>query len=113
MGLSGDSCFLVQVLAMFFVVVYAEGCLPGLLCDYLMCDVCGVLVTGYFVKVVAKIGILNFVSGFGGYVMMQGGRLLVFSILLADLCVCVAIIGDVCERLLGGCEWILCVCSLQ
>lgn len=112
-GLSGDSRLSAQALATFFAAAYAEGRLPGLLRDYPMRDARGAPVTGHPVKVAAKTGTLNFVSGLGGYVTTQGGRPLAFSILSADLRVRAAITGDARERPPGGREWTSRARSLQ
>jgi D-alanyl-D-alanine carboxypeptidase/D-alanyl-D-alanine-endopeptidase (penicillin-binding protein 4) len=104
-GLSGDSRLPAQALARFFAAAYAEGRLPALLRDYPMRDARGTPLPAHPVKVAAKTGTLNFVSGLGGYVTPPGGRALAFAILSADLRVRAAITGDARERPPGGREW--------
>lgn len=104
-GLSGASRLPAQALARFFAAAHADGRLPGLLRDYPMRDARGTPVPDHPVKVAAKTGTLNFVSGLGGYVTPPGGAPLAFAILSADLRVRSAITGDARERPPGGREW--------
>jgi D-alanyl-D-alanine carboxypeptidase/D-alanyl-D-alanine-endopeptidase (penicillin-binding protein 4) len=61
-----------------------DGPLPALLKPFALRDAKGVKQTGSPVKVVAKTGTLNFVSGLCGYIAAPDGRTLVFAIHAAD-----------------------------
>ena len=56
-------------------------------------------------KVAAKTGTLNFVSGLGGYVTTPGGRDLAFAIFAADLPRRAGLAPGDRERPAGGREW--------
>lgn len=112
-GLSGESRLPAQALARFFAAAHAEGRLPGLLRDYPMRDARGAPVPAHPIKVAAKTGTLNFVSGLGGYVTASGGRPLAFAILSADIRVRTGLTGDARERPPGGREWIARARNLQ
>lgn len=62
-----------------------ETALPGLLRDVGMKDAQGRLIKGHPVKVMAKSGTLNFVSGLGGLIVPPKGRDMVFAIFAADV----------------------------
>ncbi|THD85062.1 D-alanyl-D-alanine carboxypeptidase/D-alanyl-D-alanine-endopeptidase [Aliigemmobacter aestuarii] len=59
--------------------------LPGLLRDVGMRDEKGKAIKEHPVRVLAKTGTLNFVSGLGGYIMPPSGRILAFGIFSADV----------------------------
>ncbi|MFN3825665.1 MAG: D-alanyl-D-alanine carboxypeptidase/D-alanyl-D-alanine-endopeptidase [Pseudorhodobacter sp.] len=59
--------------------------LPGILREQAMRDAAGKEMKGHPVKVVAKTGTLNFVSGLAGYIQPPNGRELTFAIFCADL----------------------------
>jgi D-alanyl-D-alanine carboxypeptidase/D-alanyl-D-alanine-endopeptidase (penicillin-binding protein 4) len=61
-----------------------QGMLPGLLRDFPLRDANGRVAAGHPVKVNAKTGTLNFVSGLGGYMARGQGRTLAFAIFTAD-----------------------------
>jgi D-alanyl-D-alanine carboxypeptidase/D-alanyl-D-alanine-endopeptidase (penicillin-binding protein 4) len=79
--------------------------LPGVLRDYGMRDARGAEVKGHPVRVVAKTGTLNFVSGLAGYIVPPGGRTLVFAILSADTARRDALPPAQREAPPGGPEW--------
>jgi len=59
--------------------------LPSILREQAMRDATGKDMKGHPVRVVAKTGTLNFVSGLAGYIQPPGGRELTFAIFCADL----------------------------
>jgi D-alanyl-D-alanine carboxypeptidase/D-alanyl-D-alanine-endopeptidase (penicillin-binding protein 4) len=61
-----------------------DGLLPTLLKDHGMRDAKGKEIEGHPVRVLAKTGTLNFVSGLAGYILPPGGRTLTFAIFCAD-----------------------------
>lgn len=60
------------------------GTLPGLLKDIPMRDAKGRIVRDHPIRVVAKTGTLNFVSGLGGFMTAADGTVLAFAIFSAD-----------------------------
>jgi D-alanyl-D-alanine carboxypeptidase/D-alanyl-D-alanine-endopeptidase (penicillin-binding protein 4) len=61
-----------------------QGMLPGLLRSFPMRDEKGRTAAGHPVKVNAKTGTLNFVSGLAGYMVRDNGKPLAFAIFAAD-----------------------------
>lgn len=83
-GLGGASR--ISALDMARALARASGTpLPGLLRDHGMRDAKGATIKGHPVRVTAKTGTLNFVSGLAGYIRPPGGRDLAFAIFSADL----------------------------
>ncbi|MQQ08974.1 D-alanyl-D-alanine carboxypeptidase/D-alanyl-D-alanine-endopeptidase [Epibacterium sp. SM1979] len=66
------------------VVAHRDGQLKPLLKPFALRDSQGRIVKGHPIKVAAKTGTLNFVSGLGGFVTAQDGRELAFAIFTAD-----------------------------
>ncbi len=60
------------------------GLLPALLKNHGMRDAKGQEIKGHPVRVVAKTGTLNFVSGLAGYILPPSGRTLTFAVFCAD-----------------------------
>ncbi len=80
--------------------------LPALLKDYGMRDAKGKVIKGHPVRVFAKTGTLNFVSGLAGFVVPpSGGRELVFAIFSADVARRDALSLFEREMPAGGQEW--------
>ncbi|MGB8814893.1 MAG: D-alanyl-D-alanine carboxypeptidase/D-alanyl-D-alanine-endopeptidase [Paracoccaceae bacterium] len=95
------------------LVAGRAGALPGLLKDIGMRDAKGKVIEGHPVRVVAKTGTLNFVSGLAGYVMPPGGRDLVFAIFCADVSRRDALPLAEREAPPGGPEWVKRAKTLQ
>lgn len=87
-------------------LVAARGlALPGLLRDIGIRDANGKAIKGHPVRVLAKTGTLNFVSGLAGYVVPPGGRDLVFAVFSADAARRNRLAPVERERPPGGPEW--------
>lgn len=82
------------------------GPLRGLMKPFAMRDANGREVKAHPVKVVAKTGTLNFVSGLTGYVACPGGRDLAFAIYAADVARRDAVPLDQREDPPGGSAWL-------
>jgi D-alanyl-D-alanine carboxypeptidase/D-alanyl-D-alanine-endopeptidase (penicillin-binding protein 4) len=82
-----------------------DGPLPSLLKPYGLRDAKGREVKGHPLKVVAKTGTLNFVSGLTGYIATPDGRSLVFAIYAADTARRDAVPMDQREQPPGGTAW--------
>ena len=82
-----------------------DGPLPSLLKPYGRRDAKGREVKGHPLKVVAKTGTLNFVSGLTGYIATPDGRSLVFAIYAADTARRDAVPMDQREQPPGGTAW--------
>jgi serine-type D-Ala-D-Ala carboxypeptidase/endopeptidase (penicillin-binding protein 4) len=84
-GLGGQTRISPADMAKALMVADREGRgLKPLLRDYKMRDDAGKEIKGHPVKVLAKSGTLNFVSGLAGHIVPPGGRDLVFAIFSAD-----------------------------
>lgn len=81
------------------------GPLRPILRDFTMRDAQGREMRNHPLKVAAKTGTLNFVSGLGGYVTTPGGRDLAFAIFAADLPRRAGLAATERERPAGGREW--------
>jgi D-alanyl-D-alanine carboxypeptidase/D-alanyl-D-alanine-endopeptidase (penicillin-binding protein 4) len=81
------------------------GLLPGLLRDVGMRDDSGKPIKGHPVRVLAKTGTLNFVSGLVGYIVPPRGRVLAFAIFAADAERRAALAEDEREDPPGGAAW--------
>jgi len=79
--------------------------LRGLLRDVGMRDAKGLVIEGHPVKVRAKTGTLNFVSGLAGFILPPAGRALTFAIFSADAARRGALAMDDREDPEGGQEW--------
>ena len=79
--------------------------LPGILRDIGMRDDAGEVIEGHPVRVRAKSGTLNFVSGLAGFISPPGGRRLAFAIYAADVPRRAAIGPDAMEDPQGGEAW--------
>ena len=90
-----------------------DGPLPSLLKPYGLRDAKGREVKGHPLKVVAKTGTLNFVSGLTGYIATPDGRNLVFAIYAADTARRDAVPMDQREQPPGGSAWAKRARSLQ
>jgi serine-type D-Ala-D-Ala carboxypeptidase/endopeptidase (penicillin-binding protein 4) len=86
-------------------LVRADPSLKGLMRDYPMRDGRGNEMRNHPVKVAAKTGTLNFVSGLGGYITAPGGTELVFAIFSADVARRDSLNRAQYERPQGGREW--------
>lgn len=105
-GLGGESR--VTAAGMARVLVQAEGQgrgLKAILRDVGMKDDEGKVVKGHPVKVLAKSGTLNFVSGLAGHVVPPGGRELVFAIFSGDPARRDAVPVELREGPAGGKSW--------
>jgi D-alanyl-D-alanine carboxypeptidase/D-alanyl-D-alanine-endopeptidase (penicillin-binding protein 4) len=80
--------------------------LPGLLRDMGMRDAKGREIKDHPVRVLAKSGTLNFVSGLAGFIRPPGGRDLVFAVISADVARRDALADEDREAPPGGPEWI-------
>ena len=84
-GLGGQTRISPADMAKTLIAANREGRgLKPLLRDYGMRDDDGKEIKGHAIKVLAKSGTLNFVSGLAGHVVPPGGRELVFAIFSAD-----------------------------
>lgn len=84
-GLSGGSRITAQDMVAVLVKAEAEGRgLKPILRDVGMRDDKGKVIEGHPVKVLAKSGTLNFVSGLAGHIVPPGGREMVFAIFSGD-----------------------------
>jgi len=90
-----------------------DGPLPALLKPFALRDAQGLGQAGTPVKVVAKTGTLNFVSGLSGYIAAPDGRNLVFSIYAADSARRDAVPLSEREQPAGGAAWAKRARSLQ
>ena len=81
------------------------GALRGMMKPFPMRDAKGRAVKGHPVKVVAKTGTLNFVSGLTGYVATPDGRELIFAIYAADVARRDAVPMAEREEPAGGVAW--------
>ncbi len=86
-------------------LVRADPALKALMRDYPMRDARGNELRNHPVKVSAKTGTLNFVSGLGGYITAPGGTELVFAIFAADVARRDSLHRSQYERPDGGREW--------
>ncbi|MFU8862515.1 MAG: D-alanyl-D-alanine carboxypeptidase/D-alanyl-D-alanine-endopeptidase [Rhodobacterales bacterium] len=87
------------------VRVQQQGVLPGLLRDFAMRDQNGRPASGHPVKVRAKTGTLNFVSGLAGYLTRDSGKPLAFAIFVADTGRRAGIPREERERPAGAQDW--------
>ncbi|MCU0816907.1 MAG: D-alanyl-D-alanine carboxypeptidase/D-alanyl-D-alanine-endopeptidase [Cypionkella sp.] len=83
-GLGVDSRVSAAAMAGFLQAARGSG-LREILRDVGMRDDRGEVIKGHPVKVMAKSGTLNFVSGLAGHILPPGGREMVFAIFTADL----------------------------
>ncbi len=83
-GLGDRSRMAAEDLALALAQVHRQGLLRPILRDFPFRDDRGRVLQNTPLKVAAKTGTLNFVSGLGGYVATQGGRDLAFAIFVAD-----------------------------
>jgi D-alanyl-D-alanine carboxypeptidase/D-alanyl-D-alanine-endopeptidase (penicillin-binding protein 4) len=95
------------------LVKVQDGPLPALLKPFVLRDARGRAQTGNPVKVVAKTGTLNFVSGLSGYIAAPDGRSLVFAIYAADAARRDAVPLAEREQPAGGASWAKRARSLQ
>ncbi len=84
-GLGPASRLAPQDLVRALVAVHGDGTLRSLMKPFLMRDAAGRVMTTHPIKVDAKTGTLNFVSGLGGYMTAADGTHLAFAIFTADL----------------------------
>ncbi|MEY8839836.1 D-alanyl-D-alanine carboxypeptidase, partial [Cribrihabitans sp. XS_ASV171] len=84
-GLGPASRLSPQDLVRALVAVHGDGTLRSLMKPFLMRDAAGRVMTTHPIKVDAKTGTLNFVSGLGGYMTAADGTQLAFAIFTADL----------------------------
>lgn len=82
-----------------------RGVLSGILREVGMRDAKGQVIKGHPVKVRAKTGTLNFVSGLAGYVLSPSGRDLVFAVFCADEARRDALLMAEREQPPGGADW--------
>lgn len=87
------------------VRVRRQGVLPGLLRDFALRDQNGRPASNHPVKVMAKTGTLNFVSGLAGYLTRDSGKPLAFSIFVADTARRANIPREERERPAGAQDW--------
>jgi len=90
-----------------------DGPLPALLKPFVLRDAKGREQKGHPVKVAAKTGTLNFVSGLSGYIAAPGGRSLVFTVFAADSARRDAVPLSEREQPAGGTAWARRARSLQ
>lgn len=83
-GLGDASRMAAEDLALALAQVHRQGLLRPILKDFPFRDDRGRVMQNTALKVAAKTGTLNFVSGLGGYVATPGGRDLAFAIFVAD-----------------------------
>jgi D-alanyl-D-alanine carboxypeptidase/D-alanyl-D-alanine-endopeptidase (penicillin-binding protein 4) len=83
-GLGEDSRVTPNALLAVLVAAYKAGTLKPLLKSFPMRDAKGRVIKAHPIKVAAKTGTLNFVSGLGGFVTTPGGATLAFTIFAAD-----------------------------
>lgn len=83
-GLGGDSRMTPADLTGALVAAYKAGQLKPLLKPFQMRDAKGRTIKGHPIKVAAKTGTLNFVSGLGGFMTAADGTVLAFAIFTAD-----------------------------
>ena len=84
-GLGEDSRMTPADLTGALVAAYRSGQLKPLLKPFRLRDAKGRVVKGHPIKVAAKTGTLNFVSGLGGFMTAADGTELAFTIFTADL----------------------------
>ncbi|MFW8636539.1 D-alanyl-D-alanine carboxypeptidase/D-alanyl-D-alanine endopeptidase [Cribrihabitans pelagius] len=104
-GLGGQSRMTPQDLTGALAAAYREGQLLPLLKPYRLRDSKGRPVKSHPIKVAAKTGTLNFVSGLGGYITAPDGRVLAFAIFSADAAARAKIKRADRERPRGGRSW--------
>lgn len=83
-GLGEDSRMTAQGLSAALVAAHRAGHLKPLLKDFPLRDAKGRVLKSHPIKVTAKTGTLNFVSGLGGFITAADGRELAFAIFTAD-----------------------------
>lgn len=83
-GLGEDSRMTPKALLQVLVSAYKAGALKPLLKNFPMRDANGRVIKTHPIKVAAKTGTLNFVSGLGGFLTTPGGTDLAFAIFTAD-----------------------------
>lgn len=83
-GLGEDSRMTPKALLQVLVSAHRDGALKPLLKEFPMRDDRGRVIKTHPIKVAAKTGTLNFVSGLGGFLTTPGGTDLAFAIFTAD-----------------------------
>lgn len=104
-GLGDKSRLTATDLLRALVVANRTGTLRPLLKQIYLQDAKGRPIKSHPIKVVAKTGTLNFVSGLGGFVTAEDGREMAFAIFSADLLARAAISRAQRERPPGGRSW--------
>ncbi|NIZ13617.1 D-alanyl-D-alanine carboxypeptidase/D-alanyl-D-alanine-endopeptidase [Phaeobacter sp. HF9A] len=104
-GLGEDSRLTARDLVRALVVADKSGALKPLLKPIYLQDAQGRPIKNHPVKIAAKTGTLNFVSGLGGFVTAEDGRELAFAIFSADLDARAHISRAERERPPGGKAW--------
>lgn len=83
-GLGEDSRMTAQGMTAALIAAHRSGQLKPLLKEFQMRDAKGRVMKSHPIKVAAKTGTLNFVSGLGGFITATDGRELAFAIFTAD-----------------------------